>query len=79
MPSLVLRPGVQVRLKRQPAHLPDFLVMHCRSDRAWIRQPDWPTHVQLCVNVTQLAVPAPPTIKAAASRHSDSPNPTPIL
>lgn len=57
MPSLLLRPGVSVRLKQQPDHLPDFLVMDCQSDRAWIRQPDWPNHTQLCVRVTQLAVP----------------------
>jgi hypothetical protein len=37
--------------------VPDFLVMACKSDRAWIRQPDWPTHIQLCVKVTQLAIP----------------------
>ena len=57
MPSLLLRPGVTVRLKKQPRHVPDFLVMACESDRAWIRQPDWPQHIQLCVRVTQLAVP----------------------
>lgn len=57
MPALLLRPGVAVRLKLQPAHVPDFLVMHCKSDRAWIRQPDWPPHLQLCVRVTQLAIP----------------------
>jgi len=57
MPSLVLRPGVTVRLKKQPAHVPDFVVMACESDRAWIRQPAWPQHIQLCVRVTQLAVP----------------------
>ncbi|MBE7384482.1 MAG: hypothetical protein F6J95_024090 [Leptolyngbya sp. SIO1E4] len=57
MPSLLVRPGVSVRLKRQPFHVPDFLVMHCKSDRAWIRQPNWPRHIQLCVRVTQLAMP----------------------
>ncbi|MEM9769377.1 MAG: hypothetical protein AAF892_16055 [Cyanobacteria bacterium P01_D01_bin.71] len=57
MPSLVLRPGATVRLKKQPTHLPDFVVMACESDRAWIRQPDWPHHSQLCIRVTQLAVP----------------------
>lgn len=57
MPSLLLRPGVLVRLKHQPDHVPDFLVMACKSDRAWIRQPDWPSHIQLCVSVTQLAIP----------------------
>lgn len=57
MPSLLLRPGITVRLKKQPPHVPDFLVMACESDRAWIRQPDWPTHIQLCVRVTQLAIP----------------------
>lgn len=57
MPALLLRPGITVRLKKQPSHLPDFLVMACRSDRAWIRQPDWPDGIQLCVQVTQLAMP----------------------
>ncbi|NER78794.1 MAG: hypothetical protein F6K42_04290 [Leptolyngbya sp. SIO1D8] len=57
MPSLLLRPGVSVRLKRQPLHMPDFWVVRCRGDRAWIRQPDWPSHIQLCVRVTQLAMP----------------------
>lgn len=57
MPTLVLRPGVVVRLKHQPDHLPDFVVAACESDRAWIRQPEWPMHIQLCVRVTQLAVP----------------------
>lgn len=57
MPSLVLRPGIAVRLKQQPEHVPDFVVVACESDRAWIRQPEWPPHIQLCVRVTQLAVP----------------------
>jgi len=57
MPSLVLRSGVTVRLKQQPTHVPDFVVTACESDRAWIRQPEWPDHIQLCVRVTQLAVP----------------------
>lgn len=57
MPSLLLHPGAMVRLKQQPSHMPDFLVMACRGDRVWIRQPDWPDHSQLCVRVTQLAVP----------------------
>jgi hypothetical protein len=56
MPSLVLRPGVSVRLKLQPDHVPDFLVMACQSDRAWLRQPDWPHHIHLCVKVTQLEI-----------------------
>ena len=56
MPSLVVRPGVTVRLKLQPEHVPDFVVMACESDRAWIRQPEWPLHIQLCVRVTQLAM-----------------------
>ncbi|MEM9006066.1 MAG: hypothetical protein AAGE59_21385 [Cyanobacteria bacterium P01_F01_bin.86] len=56
MPSLLLRPGILVRLKQQPDHVPDFLVMDCDYDRAWIRQPDWPRQTQLCVRVTQLAV-----------------------
>ena len=43
--------------KKQPDHVPDFVVMACESDRAWIRQPEWPQHIQLCVRVTQLAVP----------------------
>ena len=59
MPWLVVRPGGTVRLKQQPEHLPDFVVMACTSDRAWIRQPEWPTHAQLCVRVTQLAMPYP--------------------
>lgn len=57
MPALVLRPGVTVRLKKQPDHLPDFIVMICEGDRVWIRQPDWPQHIQLCIRATQLAVP----------------------
>lgn len=57
MPSLLLRPGALVRLKLQPSHVPDFLVMRCHSDRAWIRQPDWPSHIQLCVPVIRLAIP----------------------
>lgn len=56
MPSLVVRPGGTVRLKLQPEHVPDFVVMACDSDRAWIRQPEWPLHIQLCVRVTQLAM-----------------------
>jgi hypothetical protein len=57
MPSLLLRPGVAVRLKKQPAHVPDFLVVACESDLAWIRQPEWPQHIQLCVRVTHLSIP----------------------
>ncbi|MEM6714437.1 MAG: hypothetical protein AAF827_08520 [Cyanobacteria bacterium P01_D01_bin.6] len=57
MPSLVVRPGGTVRLKQQPEHVPDFVVMACESDRAWIRQPEWPQHIQLCVRMTQLSVP----------------------
>ena len=57
MLSLLLRRGVNVRLKRQPRHVPAFLVLACESNRPWIRQPDWPQHIQLCVRVTQLAVP----------------------
>lgn len=57
MPSLVVRPGGYVRLKQQPDHVPDFIVLSCKSDRAWIRQPEWPPHSQLCVRVTQLAMP----------------------
>jgi len=57
MPSLLLRPGITVRLKKQPPHVPDFLVMACESDRVWLRQPDWLPHIQLCVRVTQLAIP----------------------
>jgi hypothetical protein len=59
MPSLVVRPGGTVRLKQQPDHVPDFVVMACASDRAWIRQPEWPQHIQLCVRMTQLAMPYP--------------------
>jgi len=66
MPSLLLRPGISVRLKLQPAHVPDFLVMSCQSDRAWIRQPDWPQHIQLCVRVTQLAIPPMPAQPTSA-------------
>jgi hypothetical protein len=57
MPSLLLCPGVMVRLKQQPHHVPDFLVIACQGDRVWIRQPAWPDHIQLCVRVTQLSVP----------------------
>ncbi|MDB9529097.1 hypothetical protein PN498_24100 [Oscillatoria sp. CS-180] len=57
MPSLLLRPGITVRLKQQPSHVPDFLVTVCKSDRVWLRQPGWPSHIQLCVKVTQLAIP----------------------
>jgi hypothetical protein len=50
MPAMTLRTGTTVRLKKQPAHYPAFVVMGCQGDRVWIRQPDWPTHLQLCVN-----------------------------
>lgn len=72
MPALHLRPGVPVRLKLQPAHLPDFWVMHCTSDRVWIRQPDWPSHIQLCIPIVKLAIPADPPFTA------DKPVPIPI-
>jgi hypothetical protein len=64
MPAMTLRTGTTVRLKKQPAHYPAFVVMGCQGDRVWIRQPDWPTHLQLCVNVTQLAMPTPAPIPA---------------
>ncbi|HEY9889663.1 MAG TPA: hypothetical protein V6D02_14755 [Candidatus Obscuribacterales bacterium] len=59
MPALLLRPGVAVRLKQQPSHVPDFWVVSLAGDRAWIRQTHWPSHIALCVRVTQLAVPTP--------------------
>jgi hypothetical protein len=61
MPALTLRPGVSIRLKSQPTHIPSFLVMGCQGDRAWIRQPQWPCHIQLCVPVTKIAL-LPPKI-----------------
>lgn len=58
MPSLLMGPGSAVRLKQQPSHVPDFLVADWKSDRVWIRQPDWPDNAQLCIRITQLAIPA---------------------
>ncbi len=59
MPAIALRTGVRVRLKGQSSHLPGFLVMACQGDRVWVRQPNWPIQVQVCVNVTQIAIPVP--------------------
>lgn len=58
MPSLVLRPGIAVRLKQQPDHVPSFIVVACQNNFAWIRQPHWPDHSQLRVSVMQLAMPS---------------------
>jgi hypothetical protein len=30
-----------VRLKDQPADMPDFVLEYCRGDRCWIRQQSW--------------------------------------
>lgn len=64
MPALALRTGTAVRLKQQPTHYPAFVVMGCQGDRVWIRQPDWPVRLQLCVRVTQIAIPTPAPVPA---------------
>ncbi len=67
MPSLSLRPGVAVRLKQQPPHISDFVVVACQGDRVWLRQPHWPAPIQLCVNVTKLFIPAAPEVDSLNS------------
>jgi len=56
MPSLTVRPGVFVRLKKQPDDLPDFLVESCVGERCWIRQLSWAKHIQMQIKVTQIDI-----------------------
>ncbi|MEO1589966.1 MAG: hypothetical protein AAFU71_01605 [Cyanobacteria bacterium J06632_22] len=67
MPSLVLKPGMFVRLKQQPWDLPDFVLEHWWGDTAWIRQQTWGPQVSLRVRVTQLAIPGAPASESATN------------
>lgn len=60
MPSLLLKPGMFVRLKQQPWDLPDFVLDHWQGNTAWVRQQTWGTQVWLRVQLTQLAIPGTP-------------------
>jgi hypothetical protein len=60
MPSLILRPGMFIRLKQQPWDLPDFILEKYRGDMCWIRQQAWGPHVCLRIKITQIAIPNPP-------------------
>jgi hypothetical protein len=57
MPSLVLRPGMFVRLKKQPADLPDFVLERVCGDMCWVRQQSWGLHVYLRIKVVLIAIP----------------------
>lgn len=56
MAAVTLSPGVSVRLKHQPAHWPDFWVVQCQRDLVWLRHLNWPSHLQICVRATQIAI-----------------------
>lgn len=53
-----LRPGSLVRLKDQPADLPDFVLERYIDRFCWIRQQEWGRHVQWKVNVARVQLSA---------------------
>ncbi len=57
MPSLILKPGMFVRLKQQPWDLPDFVLDYWHGDTGWVRQQSWGPEVWLRVKLAQLAIP----------------------
>ena len=62
MPSLLLRPGMLIRLKQQPWDLPDFVLERFLGDTCWIRQQAWGPHVYLRIKMTQIAIPKSPIV-----------------
>jgi hypothetical protein len=58
MASLIVRPGIRVRLKGQADHVPDFYVVRLDRDQCWIRQQGWNPEALLHVPFTHLLIPA---------------------
>jgi hypothetical protein len=49
-----LKPGTFVRLKNQPADLPDFVLERALGDTCWIRQQTWGIWVKWTVKTSRI-------------------------